>query len=175
MEDTIEALKQQVRASWSGEAGERGAQELEASLREILAEYSTALGIGQPELLAAFEKSRRHQAAGYYRRTNFPSLESVTLLPNMREFKKRYPSGRFRCPGCGGISTNPAQCNSGREIGEGDARRPCDWKSHRPEHAGRGMRVVFRDGFLEKPQVFEIFTPIEAEGVDHGKPPAWPT
>ncbi len=149
MEDTIEALKQQVRASWSGEAGERGAQELEASLREILAEYSTALGIGQPELLAAFEKSRRHQAAGYYRRTNFPSLESVTLLPNMREFKKRYPSGRFRCPACGGISTHPAQCNSGRETGEGDARGPCDGKSPRPEHAGRGMRVVFRAGFLE--------------------------
>ncbi len=175
MEDTIEALKQHVRETRSGETGERLAQELEAFLRELLAEYSAALGVGQAELLAAFEKNRKYRATSFYRRTNFPRLENLTLLANMREFRKRYPSGCFRCPACGGISSNPVQCNSGLERGAGDARHRCDYKSYWPEHAGKGMRVLFREEFIEKPVVFEIFMPIEVEGTNPGGPPAWPT
>lgn len=176
MENTIAALKELARDSARGEAGERRARELEAFLHEMLPEYAAALGVAQAELLAALEYSRGARTIGYYRRSNFPRLDNVMLLGNMREFKKRYPSGRFRCPFCGGVTTHPTQCNSGREIGEEGARRVCDGKAYRADPgAGQALRVAFSDGFLERPGVIEVFMPLEAEGDDHGLPPAWPT
>lgn len=176
MEETIAALKEQARTSLKGEAGERRADALEAVLREILAEYAGAFGVTEAELLAALERSRTYQAVSFYRRTNFPRLESVTLLDNMRDFKKRFPSGCFRCPVCGGISTNPIRCNSNREIGDEGESHTCDGKSYGVDaSAGRVMRVAFREGFLDKPGVTEIFMPIETEGTAQGAPPAWPT
>jgi hypothetical protein len=176
MENTIAALMELARDASMGEAGERRARELEAFLREMLPEYAAALGVAQAELLAALEYSRGARTIGYYRRSNFPGLDSVTLLGNMREFKKRYPSGRFRCPFCGGVTTHPTQCNSGLEIAAGEVRRTCDGKAYRADPgAGQAMRVAFREGFLERPGVIEVFMPLEAEGPDHGSPPAWPT
>lgn len=176
MEETIAVLKEQARATLNGKAGERRADALEEFLREMLAEYSAAFGVGQSALLAALEKRRTYQATGFYRRANFPPLDSVLLVDDMRAFKKRFPSGNFRCPVCGGISTNPVRCNSNLEIGEGDARRVCDGKSYGVDATGaRVMRVAFRDGFLDKPGVTEIFMPIELEGQNDGAPPAWPT
>lgn len=174
MEETIAALKQEARTSLKGEAGERRAEALEAAVREILAEYAAAFNVAEGKLLAALERSRTYQAASFYRRTNFPRLDDVTLLDNMRDFKKRFPSGCFRCPVCGGVSTNPIRCNSNLEVG--DEGGVCEGKSYGVDaSAGRVMRVAFREGFLDKPGVTEIFVPIELEGSDHGAPPAWPT
>jgi hypothetical protein len=176
MEETITALKEEARASLEGEPGERRAEALEVFLRELLQEYAAAFGVEQGALLAAWERRRTYQAASFYRRTNFPRVETVTVLDNMRDFKKRYPSGCFRCPACGGVSTNPVRCNSNLEIGEGEARRTCDGKSYGVDASGgQVMRVAFRDGFLDKPGVTEIFMPVELEGANHGAPPAWPT
>lgn len=163
MEETIENLKDEARRSCPGHVGESRAVDLGKFLREMLANYSAVLGIPQPDLLAAFEKRRSYSAINYYQRANFPSLDKVTLLKDLAEFKQRYPSGRYICPLCGGESTNAYECNTGRSVGQGNAKQICNWKSYGLfRTAGKGMRIVLLDGFLENPKVQDIFMPLEA-------------
>lgn len=156
----LEALKKSAAGSWPGAVGAARAASLEAFLREKLAHYSQVLDINQEALLEAFERRRNYNVINYYQEANFPDLNGVVVVHDLAEFKERYPSGRFVCPACGGESTNPYTCNSGRVI---DVGRECDWKSFGLFGTmGKGMRVVFRGGFLDNPIVDEIFSPIEA-------------
>lgn len=161
MEATIELLKQQARDSWTGQTGEERAIRLEAFLRKTLESYSAVLGIPQADLLTAFEKRRDYSAINYYQQANFPDLAGVTILENLAEFKRLYPSGKYRCPACGGESTNPYECNTGLRVGTGKKASPCDWKAYGLfGTAGKGMRICFREGFLEHGKIEEIFMPI---------------
>ena len=167
MEATIEMLKQMARDSWRGTVGEGRAVELEAFLRKMLSGYSSVLGISQSDLLAAFESRRDYSAINYYQAANFPDLSGVVLLENLAEFKQRYPSHKYRCPSCGGESTNPYECNTGLSVGKGKKAITCDWKAYGLfGTVGKGMRVAFRDGFLEHGKIEEIFMPIEVESIE---------
>lgn len=165
MESTIEMLKQTARNSWSGPTGEERAVNLEAFLRKMLKGYSDILGISQSDLLAAFEKRRDYSPINYYQEANFPDLSGVVLLEGLDEFKRLYPSGKYRCPACSGESTSPYECNAARQVGKGK-ESACDWKAYGLFGTmGKGMRIAFRDGFLEHGKIEQIFMPIEAETV----------
>lgn len=165
MESTIEMLKQKARDSWSGPTGEGRAVSLEAFLRKTLKSYSDVLGIPQADLLAAFEKRRDYSPINYYQEANFPDLSGVVLLEGLDEFKRLYPSGKYRCPSCDGESTNPYECNAARQVGK-EKESACDWKAYGLFGTmGKGMRIAFRDGFLEHGKIEQIFMPIEAETV----------
>lgn len=167
MESRIEMLKQKARDSWRGRTGEERAVALETFLRKMLKSYSEVLGIPQADLLSAFEKRRDYSPINYYQEANFPDLSGVVLLESLEEFKRIYPSGKFRCPACGGESTNPYECNTGLTVGKGKDSHVCDWKAYGPFGTmGKGMRVTFRDGFIDHPRVDEIFMPIEAENAE---------
>ncbi len=65
------------------------------------------------------------------------------------------PSRKFRCPSCGGLSSNPYECNASKE---------CDWKSYGFFRTmGKGVRIAIKEGFIENPQIHEIFMPLEFE------------
>lgn len=163
MEALLEKIKAEARASWPGETGERHAQTIEAFLRKTLASYAKTFGVAEEDILTAFEGRRRYNVVNYYQEANFPDLSAVVVLDNPEEFKRLYPSGRFVCPSCGAESANPFWCTSGAMIGEGKARRTCDWKAHGLFRTmGKGMRLTFREGFLDHPKIEEIFMPVEA-------------
>jgi hypothetical protein len=166
MEATIEKLKQLARDSWPGPSGDARADSLESFLRKMLGDYSAVLSIPEPNLLAAFERRRNYSAINYYQESNFPNLSGVVLLNDLDEFKQRYPSGKYLCPACGGESSNPYECDTGRPVNNG---KPCDWKSYGLFGTmGKGMRIAFRSKFLEHGKIEEIFKPIEAvDGVQN--------
>lgn len=164
MEAIIETLKQQARASWPGATGEERAVRLEVFLRKMLAGYSAVLGVDQRELLEQLERRRNYSAVNYYQEANFPALDGVHVFEDLQEFRERFPSGKYRCPACGGISNSPYECDTGMKIGSGQKAEVCDWKSYGLFRTlGKGMRIAFRKDFLQHPLVEEIFLPLEAE------------
>lgn len=158
METTREKLRQLARKSWSGAIGEQRAAELDKFLDKMLAEYSKVLALPEAQILEAIEGARNYSAVNYYQEAHFPSLDGVLLLDSVEEFKQRYPAGKYRCPSCAGISTNPYECNSGIAT----KGKVCDWKSYGLFGTlGKGVRVALRKDFLKRPFVDEIFAPVE--------------
>lgn len=165
MEQIIDKLKDEARRSWHGAEGERRAERLESFLRPMLAEYAAALGLAEPDVLAAIEGRRTYSAINYYQRANFPELSGVRIFANRAEALAAMPSRQFRCPACAGVSTDPYECDSGKKL-KGKA---CDWKSYGLfRTVGKGFRFTIREGFLEQPRVEEIFMPLEFESTGVG-------
>ena len=161
LEQIIEKLKQSARDSWSGPTGELRAVEIETFVRKMAAEYSAALNIAESDLLAAIEAKRTYTAINYYQAANFPSLDGVKILENLDEFKRLYPSGKYRCPACDGISSDPYACNSG--VVRSEEGEPCNWKAYGLFGTlGKGLRITLRERFIDRPMIDEIFMPIEA-------------
>jgi hypothetical protein len=159
MVSTIEKLKQQARDSWKGEIGEQRAMNLEDYLKRKLKEYSDTLGIPQEDILKSWEKRRDYSAINYYQECNQPTLNghNVRVFDTAEELLNSIGEKRFRCPACGGISTNPYECNSGLEMSEG---KICDWKVYGLfRDLGKGVFVFCKD----KMQGETIFMPIAWE------------
>jgi len=136
--------------------------ELEEFLRKMLADYSKNLELPPVDILKAIESKRNYSAINYYQEANFPSLEGVKVFETLDDLKAAIPSKKFRCPICGGISTNPYKCNSG--VAKDGDEKVCDWKAYGLlRTAGKGLRFTIKDSFLEKPYVDEIFMPIDFE------------
>jgi hypothetical protein len=161
--ETIEKIKEQARSSWSGGEGERRAERVEKFVTGLLENYSSNLDISELEILRSLEKRRDYSAINFYQEANFPLLENVTVFETKKDFIERFPSRKFRCPACGGISSDPYECNSGEFI-NGDDKKVCDWKSWGLFGTlGKGFKVTIKEGFLEHPVVDDIFPPIELE------------
>ncbi len=166
MEEIINKLKQKARDSWGGKTGEDRAEALEKFLRKTLAQYSEILNLPQEAILKAIESRRTYSAINYYQEANFPDLKGVRLFDTLEDFTKAFPSRKFRCPSCKGISTNPYTCNSGKEMTKG---KICDWKSWGLFGTmGKGLWFTIKKSFLEKPFIGEIFMPIEEEHIKEG-------
>lgn len=89
--------------------------------------YSEKTGIDVCEILNAWEKDRNYWYMNYYQDCNQPLLDAdtVRVFENTEVLKKAICEPKFRCPRCEGISTNPYECDSGKEIEKG---KVCDWK-----------------------------------------------
>ncbi len=160
MEKIIEKLKQTARESWGGETGEERARVLEMFLRKMLEEYSKLLNLSQKEILASLEKRRNYSAINFYQVANFPKItKNIEIFEKQGDFKKKYPSLKYLCPMCKGISTSYSECNSGKEMSKG---KICDWKSYGLfGTCDEGYRCICKEGFLDNPVVYDIFKPIE--------------
>jgi hypothetical protein len=160
MQETIDKIKKEAAGGWGGEHGQRLADEVEAFILKLLPEYAVALGLSQEAVLEAIETKRDYWAPNYYQAANFPSLKDVRVFETQVELRAAIPSMKFRCPHCGGISTDPYDCNSGIEVGG----KRCDWKTYGLFRTlGKGFRFTIKEGFLERPRVDEIFMPVEME------------
>lgn len=160
MQEIIERLKEEARNSWHGTEGERRAERLGTFLKTMLPEYASVLGLSEAEILTAIEGRRTYTAINYYQPANFPSLKDVRVFDTQADALAAMPSKRFRCPACGGTSTDPYECNSGESLGD----KTCDWKSWGLLRSlGKGFRFTIKEGFLDQPRVDEIFMPIELE------------
>ena len=167
IDEIIEKLKEQARESWSGEGGETRANRLEKFIRAMLNEYSAVLGFSEIEILTELEKIRDYSAINYYQLANFPPLKDVHVHDTVEQLRTDFPSGKFVCPNCKGISTDCSTCNSGLIVDNGIANNglPCDWKAWGLFRTmGRGYRFVVKEEFLNRPVVHEVFMPLELSG-----------
>ena len=165
--EIMENLKTEARNSWKGKTGERRARELESFLDKRVGEYSEKFGINRSELLEKFEEARDYSAINYYQEANFPSLDNVRVFQNMAELKKSVGSEGFECPCCGGVSSDPYQCNSGLIMDEND--KICDWKAYGLFRTlGKGVNVTVIDRFLKSPKIEHIFMPIAWKEASNG-------
>ena len=89
--------------------------------------YEEKLGIPWQEVLKSWEDDRSYWFLSYYQDCNQPLIESddVFVFENAAELRAKC-GNQFICPNCGGISTDPYKCNSGKEV----KGKICDWKAY---------------------------------------------
>lgn len=149
---TYEEILQEARDGWPGQVGEGRADELKRIIAETLENYSTHTGRSKEEILVALEKARNVNCVNFYQRHNLPLLEGVHMFDTLADFKAKFPSGKYVCPSCEKESTDPYKCT----------QPDCDWKAYGLfGTAGKGIKVVIKDMFLEHPVAQSIFKPIE--------------
>lgn len=158
-ESLIARLRESAHGGWSGVETHRDADRLERFVRNMLTNYSQVLGISEGDILRKIESRRNYWSVNYYQDCNFPNLKDVKVFETIKQLKETFPSHKFVCPACNGISTDPSTCNSGKEISKG---KVCDWKSWGLFRTmGKGYRFIVKEDFLNNPVVHEIFMPTE--------------
>ena len=90
--------------------------------------YGEALGMDPADVLNAWEKGRDYWYMNYYQDANQPKIDAdhVRVFDTVEQLKESIGGPRFRCPACGGISSDAYTCDSGNER-DG---KPCDWKAY---------------------------------------------
>lgn len=158
-EELIKKPIEDARATWDGAEGDNRATRVENFIRSKTAQYADRLGFTPVHILTSMETARRVTAPNHYQEACYPNLDGVIVFDNAKEYRRCFPSHRFICPACSGISTDPTVCDSGVVDKHGDT---CDWKAFGLFGTmGKGFRFVIKDTFLEKAVVYEIFKPIE--------------
>lgn len=87
--------------------------------------YSITTGIPAEEILNSWEENRTYWYMNYYQDSNQPEIKNVRVFNTVEEMMQAIGNKEFRCPSWGGITTNPYECNSGKEMSKG---KTCDWK-----------------------------------------------
>ena len=160
VEENIKNIKTEAYNGWPGKVGEERSIEVDGFVRSLIKNYSFVLSISEQDILNSLETRRDYTAVNYYQKANFPLLDdSIDVFEDKEAFLKRFPSKKFTCPMCNGISTNPQTCNSGKLM---DKKKVCDWKSYGLFRTmGKGYRFIIKKDFLLAPVVYDIFRPIE--------------
>lgn len=157
----IEKLKQQARDGWKGQTGEGRAAELDTFIRDVVTEYAAAMQLSELTVLALIEQKRSYSAVNYYQRANFPHLKDVRVFDTLADLQAAVPSRQFRCPGCGGVSTDSEECTAGTTRDDGTT---CNWKAYGFLRCmGKGVSILVKDQFHRIPRPIEIFMPLEFE------------
>lgn len=94
--------------------------------------YEQVLGIPADEILEAWESHRSYWYMNYYQDVNQPFIVSpaVRVFNTQGELLASIGKAGFRCPMCGGVSSNPYKCNSGlkiKDIGHHGGEIVCNW------------------------------------------------
>ncbi len=163
MEQIIEKLKQTARDSWKGETGEERAKHLESFLRTKLKNYSEKTGLSELEILKGWEEQRTYSAINFYQESNQPEIKAdkVIIAESSEDFFKKFPSRKWICPNCKGISKDPFLCDSGiklKLINGSNKKEICNWSAGGLFGTfGEGVHVFLKD----KMKLVGIFKPIE--------------
>lgn len=132
--------------------------------------YSEKTGIPEVELLNAWEEHRDYWYMNWYQDSNQPLIkaESVKVFKTVDELKESIGDKGFRCPNCGGVSSNPYECDSDvivKDIKDGK-KRECNWKSYGLFGTlGKGVTVFVKDEI----KMNQIFMPVAWEKLEELK------
>lgn len=166
---TVKELLSKIKGEWKD--GKRATRWTRFA-NGISLRYAHKLGFTQQEVLNALENKRNYSAANYYQSANFPRIAGkVVVFATEEDFRKCFPSHKYRCPRCGGISTDPQKCNSGVKVARKtrDDIGPCDWKAYGLFRAlDGGYRFIIKETFLDQCRVYDIFKPIELVASSNG-------
>jgi hypothetical protein len=88
--------------------------------------YAVRLNISPCEMLNTWESNRDYWYMNYYQDARQPLLdESVRVFETTDDLLKSIGKNGFRCPVCGGVSSDPYVCKT-KKVVDG---KECDWKS----------------------------------------------
>lgn len=154
-ESTLDLICEEVNQHWSKEHAVKVKQFLEHKIEE----YAKGLNLPKGKLLQAIEENRNYCAVNFYQECNFPKLSNVLIFSTRQDLWKKFSSGKYICPRCDHITTDPYECNSGALM---ENKKVCDWKSYGLFGTlGKGINVIVLDDFLLHPKIHHIFKPIE--------------
>ena len=152
----FEKIIEKIRKSCEG-FGSGAADKTIEFIKEIVQHYAEKLGYSELEILSAIENKRYYTAPNYYQAIHFPRLENVLIFENKEDADLMFKIGKFVCPFCKGISTDPTVCNCKNEKG-----KECGFISYGFFRTmGQGLRFTVKDWFLKNPFVYEIFMPVD--------------
>ena len=118
-------------------------------------EYGEKLGMPWQEVLNGWEEDRNYWYMNYYQESKQPSIGSqrTRVFETEQDLLDAIGRDGFYCPACGGISSNPYECNSGKIV---DGKK-CNWKVYGLlGDLGKGTYV-----YVKKARRGEtIFTPV---------------
>ena len=154
--------------------GRRPFHDYEAKLNwavERARHYGEALSMEPAKVLNAWEKDRSYWYMNYYQELNQPRIDAshVRAFDTVDQLKASVGEARFRCPACGGVSSDAYACDSGVER-DGN---PCDWKAYGLFGTlGKGAFVYVKEKLAGQ----SIFMPVawEAENPPKSEPVADP-
>ena len=126
--------------------------------------YGEKLGLPWEDILDAWERDRTYWYMNYYQDANQPLIQgdNVRVFDTVEQLKESIREPKFRCPMCGGVSTDPHCCNTGLNMVKDRRRKPkvCDWKSYGLFGTlGKGVTIYVK----EKLRSEHIFMPVAWE------------
>lgn len=123
--------------------------------------YAEVTGLDAADILDQWEQNRKYWYVGYYQDSNQPKLDpsKVKVFETQEELLLSIGRPEFRCPMCGGISSSPHECNSGKEMNKG---KVCDWKVYGLfKDLGKGVYIFVKSELRGE----TIFCPVSWEEV----------
>lgn len=138
--------------------------------------YAQKTGIPACDILNAWEERRSYWYMNWYQESNQPEIkgDKVRVFDTKEALRDAIGESGFRCPACGGISTDPYTCNTGIEVEPAKKKKPakiCDWKSWGLFGTmGKGAYVFVKSELRGQ----EIFMPIAWEKITAADPQPTP-
>jgi hypothetical protein len=130
--EECEGYKKLLKAVERDEAESPGGHDYRGKLAWVLERakhYAEKTGLEAADILDAWEKDHTYWYMNYYQDCNQPLIkgdETMRIFESMDELKESVGKSGFRCPACGGVSSDPYECNTGKIIN----KKVCDWKSY---------------------------------------------
>lgn len=131
--------------------------------------YAEVSGMDYEKIIDRWEYRRNYSYINYYQDSNQPRLDGkrVLIFENQEHLQKELSCKNFRCPYCEGVSKNPYECDSGKEvklINSGNEVKKCNWKVY-GFLGGLGKEVFI---FLKDMAAGEkIFPPVDFDDQHH--------
>ena len=134
----------------------RNREEINRTIRfasGISMHYAKYLNISHQEVLSALEEQRSYWSLNYYQKYKFLRINELDdIFETLQDFFDKYPSKKYKCPSCGGHSSNPQSCNVSK----------CDWKSFGLLGClDQGYSFITKDTFIKDFKIITTFIPIE--------------
>lgn len=106
--------------------------------------YGDKLGLKWEDILSSWDKGRKYWYMNYYQDCNQPEVnaDKVFVFETMGEMLESIGKSGFVCPSCGGISLNPYECDTKKDVNG----KLCDWKVYGLfKDLGKGAFVYCKD------------------------------
>lgn len=149
---------------WPGSVGQERVIDCIDFISKRIPKYALIMDKTNLETLTTYAKARSCNYTNWFQNCYLPDLNGVIVLDTVEDFKQKFPSGKFVCPCCNGVSTDYQECNSGKIV-KGTKKRSgkvCDWKVFGLfGDLGKGIRVIVKDRFSDFPKPIAMFKPIE--------------
>lgn len=152
----------EVYNGWRGDVGEERVIDVIKLIAHRIPKYAKVLGMPELEYLTLYAKARKCNYVNWFQDSYLPDIdEKVLVFENEEAYLERFPSRKFVCCCCGGITTDYQECNSGKEMAKG---KICDWKVYGLfGDLGKGIRVLFKSRIQDIPKPVVMFRPVELE------------
>lgn len=124
--------------------------------------YEEKTGVEWESIIDIWQEKCDYWYMNYYCDNNQPLLEGnkTRVFNSVAELKEAIGTFEFVCPACGGITTDPYECNSGITIIKATKKKPskiCNWKVYGLlGDLGEGIFVFCKDKMIGQ----KIFMPL---------------